>query len=134
MIISIDRLTEINNVMLGRGAPVKRDGFGYNKPDYAVCQSIYYGMSYTQAADICNRLQKYINTQLQDINILDLKESEEYYLRLARHKPAVTIKYNDDYTALYFRYDPDIVSIIKTANNRKWERIHLERLMVFTIT
>ncbi len=121
MIISIDRLTEINNTMLGRGAPVKRDNFGYNKPDYAVCQSIYYGMSYTQAADICNRLQKYINTQLQGINILDLKESEEYYLRLAGHKPAVTIKYNDDYTALYFKYDTDIISIIKTANNRKWD-------------
>ena len=121
MIISIERLTEINNMMLGRGAPVERDNFGYNKPDYAVCQFIYYGMSYAQAADVCNRLKKYVSTQLKDISILDLEESEEYYLKLAGYKPAVTIKYNDDYTALYFRYDPDIVSIIKTANNRKWD-------------
>ena len=121
MVISIERLAEINNMMLGRGAPVKRDNFGYNKPDYAVCQSIYYGMSYAQAADVCNRLKKYVSTQLKDISILDLEESEEYYLKLAGYKPAVTIKYNNDYTALYFRYDPDIVSIIKTANNRKWD-------------
>ena len=59
MVISIERLTEINNIMLGRGAPVERDNFGYNKPDYAVCQSIHYGMSYAQAADVCNRLKKY---------------------------------------------------------------------------
>jgi len=33
-----------NNTMLGRGAPVERDNLGCNRPDYAICQFIYYGM------------------------------------------------------------------------------------------
>jgi len=119
-ILTLEKLSQINSDMLGRGAPVERDNFGYNKPDYSVCRSVYYGMSYTQAHDICNRLQKYINTQLHQLSLSDLKESEEYYQNLAGYKPGITLRYNKDFTAFYFAYDQDIISIVKTANNRKW--------------
>ena len=44
-IITLDELSNINSLMLGRGAPVQRDNTGYNKPDYSICTHIYYGMS-----------------------------------------------------------------------------------------
>jgi len=120
MIITIDQLAEINSFMLGRGAPIERDNIGYNKPDYSVCCHIYHGMSYQQAQNICERLQKYTNTQLHHISLTDLRESEEHYKNLAGYKPGITLQYGKEYTAFYFRYDPDIIQIIKSANNRKW--------------
>jgi SWI/SNF-related matrix-associated actin-dependent regulator 1 of chromatin subfamily A len=120
MIINIDKLTEINSLMLGRGAPVERDETGYNKPDYSVCMHIFYGMSYAQAADICDRLQKYTKRQLPDITTSDLYESKEYYQKLAGVKPAITLMYSKDFTAFYFAYDMDIISIIKSANARRY--------------
>ena len=119
-VITLDELSNINSLMLGRGAPVVRDDTGYNKPDYSICTHIYYGMSYTQAADICNRLQKYTSRQLQQIPITDLRESEEHYKNLAGYKPGITLQYGTQYTAFYFAYDQDIIQIIKTATNRKW--------------
>lgn len=118
-ILSLDQLASINSDMLGRGAPIDRDNTGYNKPDYSICCHIYYGMSYLQAADICERLQKYTKRQLS-ISIEDLKESEEYYQKLAGYKPGITLQIGKEYSAFYFRFDPDIISIIKSANNRKW--------------
>lgn len=120
-VITLDELSNINSLMLGRGAPVQRDNTGYNKPDYSICTHIYYGMSYNQAADICNRLQKYTSRQLQQISITDLQESEEYYKNLAGIKPGITLQYGIQYTAFYFAYDQDIIQIIKSANNRKWD-------------
>lgn len=119
-IISIEKLTEINNIMLGRGAPVDKDDTGYNKPDYSVCCHIFYGMSYAQAADICDRLHKYTKRQLQDISVNDLRESKEYYQKLAGMKPSITLQYGKDFTAFYFAYDMDIINIIKSANSRKY--------------
>jgi SNF2 family DNA or RNA helicase len=120
MIINVEKLTEINSMMLGRGAPVERDETGYNKPDYSVCMHIFYGMSYAQAADICERLTKYTKRQLQDISINDLSESKEYYQKLAGIKPAITLQYGKDFTAFYFAYDMDIINIIKSATSRRY--------------
>jgi len=119
-IITLDELANLNSEMLGRGAPIERDNTGYNKPDYSVCYHIYYGMSYNQASDICGRLQKYTKRQLQQIPIADLKESEEYYKNLAGYKPGITLQYGKEFTAFYFAYDQDIIQIIKSAINRKW--------------
>lgn len=120
MIISIEKLTEINSLMLGRGAPIDKDDTGYNKPDYSVCCHIFFGMSYAQAAEICDRLHKYTKRQLQDISANDLHESKEYYQKLAGVKPAITLQYSKDFTAFYFAYDMDIINTIKLANNRKY--------------
>jgi SWI/SNF-related matrix-associated actin-dependent regulator 1 of chromatin subfamily A len=120
-IISLDDLAKINSEMLGRGAPVQRDDTGYNKPDYSICQNIWYGMSYQQAAAIAEILQKYTNRQLTEIDTQDLKESADYYRNLAGYKPGITLQYKKDMTAFYFRYDLDIISVIKSANTRKWD-------------
>ena len=119
-ILTINQLSDINAKMLQRGAPVWDDGVGYNKPDYSICCHIYYGMSYAQATDLCDRLQKYVKSQLPEIDITDLQESKDYYKKLAGYKPGITLHYNNDYTAFYFAYDADIINTIKTANNRKY--------------
>ena len=119
-IITINQLSDINAKMLQRGAPVWNDGIGYNKPDFSACCHIYYGMSYSQAEDLCNRLQKYVKSQLPEIDITDLKESADYYKKLAGHKQGITLQYGKEYTAFYFSYDVDVISTIKTANNRKY--------------
>jgi len=122
MIITIDQLTEYNNIMLQRGAPVMQDAIGYNKPDYAVAQSIANGMSTDQAFDLCNILQKYTKKQLAGLSIVDLKESVDYYqTKFKDRKTTITIDIHTTHTAFHFKYNSDIITIIKTANNRFWD-------------
>lgn len=119
-IINLDKLAELNNTMLGRGAPNVKDDTGYNKPDYCLCRNIFYGMSNIQASDLCVTLQKYAKTQL-NIDKADLIESAEYYKKLSENmKPSISIKYDNEYTSFYFEFDYDIISIIKSAKDRRF--------------
>lgn len=61
------QIQEINRAMLGLGAPIEKDGQGYNKPDFSMMENI--GMlatplSFIESYAVLDTLQKYRNTQL----------------------------------------------------------------------
>lgn len=79
--LTINEIQEMNHAMLGLGAPIERDGVGYNKPDYN--RMIGIGMlivelSVAEAYVTLNALLRYKNTQLSRYKD-DLEESYSYY-------------------------------------------------------
>jgi len=124
MIILLEILENLNYKMLGLGAPLEKDDCGYNKPDYSICQTIRCGISYNQASILCNVFQKYTNTQLFNVSKEDLRESEDYYNQLSGKKPAINLVYAYNMSSIHFKYDTDIISIVKSMNNRKWDNLN----------
>lgn len=132
-IISLRELVRLNNYMLGRGAPNRKDNIGYNKPDYSICNNYKETISFRQASDISKRLNKYCATQLkEEVNIEELKASEEFYSFLADevekkvsskdsklNKTIIAIM-QDDYLYLRFLYDIDLINLIKKYKGR-WD-------------
>ena len=82
MIIPSNILEKINENMLGRGAPVKRDDFGYNVPDYNKLSSIWMGANERDLYE-SSRLIKYYDTQLKGLDLgftkNDLIETAKHY-------------------------------------------------------
>lgn len=123
---TIGELKELNELMLGRGAPVEQDGIGYNKPDYSVCQYYYAGLSNGQLFDLASRLVKYCDTQL---NLCSTKMSEtaHYFKKLAKDNEkdeGISVEVGDEYTVVSFKYDYKFVEAIKSVHykNRKWNK------------
>lgn len=119
MIIPSEILEQVNATMLGRGAPVERDNFGYNIPDFNKLSSIWMGASKRDLFAISSRLIKYYDTQLEGIDDFnftkdDLMETADYYRELTENtinKPSVTIGFNNDYTVAHvsFKYNNDFI-------------------------
>lgn len=119
---SAQELENFNCAMVGRGAPVVIDGVGYNKPDYSICRFYYNGLSNAQLADLSARLTKYSKQLGIDKEILE--ENAEYYAFQANESnlenSVSIVSIDKQYTELGFKYDAQIISIIKSAKNRKY--------------
>lgn len=83
MILTAEKLTELNDRMLSLGAPVDRDDTGYNIPDYRVMYNVAYipeqALTPIMKYAICEHLLHYRNTQLSGY-AEDLAETREHYL------------------------------------------------------
>lgn len=80
-ILKTEKLAELNRAMLGLGAPIERDGQGYNKPDFARMEGIGRlrdEMSFEEAYHVVQTLQHYKNTQLKTL-MRELEATKEYY-------------------------------------------------------
>lgn len=122
MIIPSNVLEKINENMLGRGAPVKRDDFGYNVPDYNKLSSIWMGANERDLYEIASRLIKYYDTQLKGLDLgftkNDLIETAKHYevrVNSKINKPSVTVGFNDDYTTAYigFKYNNEFIFVCR---------------------
>ena len=128
MIIPSEILEQVNATMLGRGAPVERDNFGYNIPDFNKLSSIWMGASKRDLFAISSRLIKYYDTQLEGIDDFnftkdDLMETADYYRELTENtinKPSVTIGFNNDYTVAHvsFKYNNDFICVCRDFKYR----------------
>lgn len=82
MILTDEKLLELNNHMLNLGAPVDRDYSGYNVPDFAVMYNLAYipSANYTDLYRyaIADRLSRYVNTQLS-ADKEDIIETKVFY-------------------------------------------------------
>lgn len=113
--------------MLGRGMPITRDDFGYNKPDYMRCQQYLYGMTNQQVADVCRRLMKYARTQLE-LDVNRLKKTALHFDRLSKEESGtpITVEIRERYVALSCPFNRRFVPIIKrieghrNAGNDTW--------------
>lgn len=117
-----EQLIEFNNQLLQRGAPVERDGIGYNKPDFVVCNSYYDILTDTQTADLSQRLIKYCSTQL-GIDKEKMKETANYYNSKITNESldnAISIQPGKDMTLISFTYNHDFIAVVKQAKNRKY--------------
>lgn len=68
--LSVQEIQDMNISMLGLGAPVEKDGEGYNKPDFARMETIgmlsaMVELSFEETYLTLSTLQKYRNTQLR---------------------------------------------------------------------
>ena len=68
--LSVQEIQDMNISMLGLGAPVEKDGEGYNKPDFARMETIgmlsaMVELSFEETYLTLSTLQKYRNTQLK---------------------------------------------------------------------
>ena len=80
-ILKTKKLAELNRAMLGLGAPIERDGQGYNKPDFARMEGIGRlrdEISFEEAYHVVQTLQHYKNTQLKTL-MRELEATKEYY-------------------------------------------------------
>lgn len=114
-------LENLNNFMLGRGAPVKRDNIGYNVPDFNKLSSIWYGATISDLYEISSRLVKYYDTQLSsivDFTKEELEESVEYYKELSDKelsKHSVTIGITSEFKTAYigFKYNEMFINVMR---------------------
>lgn len=116
-------LSAMNAAMIGRGAPVKRDNTGYNKPDYMVCQNYFDSLEDAQALDIAIRLQKYTNTQ-QIADKDRIKTTIDYYSSKTTNNNldnCISISIGKTETIFAFAYNTDIISVVKTAQKRRFD-------------
>lgn len=127
MIISSDKLEKINEIMLGRGAPVEKDDFGYNIPDYNKLSSTWMGANEEDLYEISSRLIKYYDTQLKELDFRftkeDLIETTGYYEKLMNskiNKPSVTVGFSEDFAIAYigFKYNNDFISMCRNFKYR----------------
>lgn len=120
-IFSEKTLTMLNVKMIGRGAPDEKDDIGYNSPDYAVCRNYFFGLSYSQLADLAERLIKYCDTQL-NLDVEKMMETKKYYRKLAKeqsHKEAISVEIGSKESGIYFSYNQDFIEAIKKVNFKK---------------
>ena len=125
MILSVKELININEMMLGRGAPTVNDGIGYNKGDYNACEKYYYGMSYAQVADLARRLVKYCNTQLK-IDKKIMIDTAKHYEKLAGGRVkdlGVSVDVVGEWVFLSFAYNERFINIIRNQpyDKRKYD-------------
>lgn len=128
MIISSEKLENINSIMLGRGAPQERDNLGYNIPDYNRLCSIWLGANISDLYEIANRLIKYYDTQLSSMGEIDftkddLVETANYYKELLEKegvKESVTVGFDTDYKKAFlgFKYNDNYINICRNHNYR----------------
>lgn len=109
-----EKLAQLNQGMLQKGAPTIDDGKGYNKPDWNIARTIAYGISDSQALTIANLLLKYTSTQA-----LVSKDELETYIN-SHHAsssacPVSIVKVLSDKTQITFPFDRGIIDIIKSS-------------------
>lgn len=129
MILTRHQLENINDEMIGRGAPDKIDQLGYNVPDFNKLSSIWYGATDEDLYEISSRLLKYYNTQLGEIGEFtrkDLIESIEYYKDLKDqgiNKKSVTVGISNDLSVGFvsFKYDEEFIYLLR-AKQYKFDR------------
>ena len=74
-ILKTEKLAELNRAMLGLGAPIERDGQGYNKPDFARMEGIGRlrdEMSFEEAYHVVQTLQHWVATLMNWLASLNL--------------------------------------------------------------
>ena len=103
--LTVEQIQELNWRMLGLGAPIDRDGVGYNKPDFVSMQ--YIGrlsvkLSFLEAYVCLETLLGYKNTQLtgyKDELEQTMKAYEEQFATL--YPKSDEEKYADGVMGLY---------------------------------
>lgn len=81
MVLDGNEIHRLNVMMLGLGAPIERDGIGYNKPDWSAMRFLAHYMGLyddKMCLDALGTLGHYTNTQLGSY-AADIKESAAYY-------------------------------------------------------
>jgi len=119
-----EELIQLNERMLGRGAPVQDDGVGYNKADYGACSNYFYGCSDAQLADLSKRLMKYCNTQL-GLNKEDMKATHEHFAELAgsrTREEGISLNITENGTLISFKYNERFVEVVKKQPRRQYDR------------
>lgn len=116
-------LENINEEMLGRGAPIERDEIGYNVADYNKLASIWCGATDDDLYEIASRLIKYYDTQLVKLSSVDftkeeLEESARYYKELSNEgfkKKSVTIVFKEglETVCISFKYNIDFINVMR---------------------
>lgn len=122
-ILSVDELLKLNEMMVGRGMPNRDDGVGYNKADYSICSTYFYGLSDSQIADLAKRLVKYSNTQL-NIDKDIMKNTSEHYNSLAdinNKDNGISVDITSNGTLISFRYNPIFIDVIKSQPKRQYD-------------
>ena len=123
-VLSKEHLMNLNNVMLGLGAPVEIDGKGYNQVDYG---KMYYLSSKSEISDneafvLASTLWKYTNTQLAQRKD-QIKATMDYYQKTV--KEVKVIEFNRQYIRLSWNYNKVVSEFIKFSMNKddfKWLR------------
>lgn len=78
--LTTTQIQDINRTMLGLGAPVEKDGVGYNKPDFSLMEGIGYlsNLDEIEALTVIETLNDYKNTQLRHYKD-EIEETLKYY-------------------------------------------------------
>ena len=124
-LLTKETLMELNNRMLGLGAPTEIDNVGYNKIDYVRMYSISSTVAELTDFDaylISTALIKYTNTQLTHMSG-DIKETANYYQNLVKGVKVVDFSYK--YIKLSWNFNKNVSNFIKTQMDKdcfKWTK------------
>ena len=132
-IMTRSMVNDLNNKMLGLGAPIVIDGQGYNKPDY-VKMIDFSNRDFNRLTDrqiwfVAITLGKYKNTQLTAYKV-DLEETIDYYSNATSKKPLVkVVGSNSQQVSLQFPYNKDMSQALKVDLDRsqyRWTKVNDE--------
>jgi SWI/SNF-related matrix-associated actin-dependent regulator of chromatin subfamily A-like protein 1 len=117
-----EEIEQLNSNMLGRGAPVGQDNYGYNKSDYIRCSQYYFGLGNAQLADICRRLIKYARTQL-GLDVNKLKQTALHFEKLSTEERGIpiSVEVRGENTVLSFPFNRRFIPILKKVEGVKYD-------------
>lgn len=121
-----EELISFNEKMLQRGVPNTQDNIGFNKSDYMVCATYFYGLSNAQYGDLAKRLIKYTKTQL-GVDREAMKETAKYYAELSEGQDrsnGISIDIKEDGTLISFRYNEEFIAVVKNQPKRQWDSVN----------
>ncbi len=94
MVLSKEKLQELNRYMLGLGAPIERDNIGYSRPDFGLMEGLgrfVDALDDDMAFAVAERLNHYKNTQLEDMAD-DLEDTCKHYSELLSKKTPMNFR------------------------------------------
>lgn len=129
MKLSISKLQEINEAMLGLGAPIEIDGQGYNKVHFDYMRQLYWenqNVTKNQQIAMVRTMLNYSNTQLAKYKS-DLKETLEF---LEESKNVVVqpkvkvVSFDAETVSISWKFNRGISDYIKSSDrsNYKWNK------------
>ena len=127
-ILTKHQISELNDRMLGLGAPIQYDGVGYNKVDFSKMENLggNYHLTDRQAWFVCLTLRKYKKTQLtQWAN--DIEESITAYegAKTVKVNPVEVVGVSDTQVSLTWTFDRKVSDQLKgklDSTQYKWTK------------
>ena len=127
-ILTKHQISELNDRMLGLGAPIQYDGVGYNKIDFSKMENLggNYHLTDRQAWFVCLTLRKYKKTQLTQWAD-DIEESITAYegTKTVKVNPVEVVGVSDTQVSLTWTFDRKVSDQLKgklDSTQYKWTK------------
>lgn len=125
MVMTKEKLHQVNNSMLGLGEPVEWDNKGYNKIDYNMMYDLALvpssSLTTKQICFIAKTLNKYKNTQLTEYKT-DLEDTIAYYTKERDKSMVSVVMKTEQFIQITFPYNAELSASLKSELDKSQYR------------